>query len=122
MKINEIIVESGTTKMKPDQWAAMKSVSTFPDMNMNAGSQYLNYRFGLALAGAPDYPTKADTYIAGDPLLAPYTKEESAMIDYASQQVGGGKRETWTNDRSVEPLDVNKKSTVAPKKKNKYGV
>jgi len=109
-------------KMEPEHKAAIKNAVTFPDQNMSTGSAYKNYRFGIALAGAPDYPTKADNYIAGDPLLAPYTKEEMDIINYASQQVGDGSKQTWSNGRSQEMDNVHKISPVAPKKKNKYGV
>jgi hypothetical protein len=79
---------------------------------------------GIALAGAPDYPTKqsAENWIGGDPLFAPYSDEENDMLDAAAKQVGGGKRQTWSNNRSLETADVNKVSTVAKIKKNKYGV
>jgi hypothetical protein len=93
-------------------------------MNQSTGSAYLGYRMGVALAGAPDYPTKieADNWIGGDPLLSPYTDEENEMINQAAKQVGGGKRQTWSNNRSLETADVNKTSTVAKPKRNKYGV
>ena len=110
------------SKMEPSHKAAIKNAVTFPDQNMSTGSAYKNYRFGIALAGAPEYPTKADNYIAGDPLLAPYTKEEMDIINYASQQVGDGSKQTWSNGRSQEMDNVYKTSPVAPKKKNKYGV
>jgi hypothetical protein len=124
MKVLEIITEGGMKKMDKTQKAAMKNPTTFPSMNMNSGSQYLGYRMGIALAGAPDYPTKqeADNWIGGDPLLSPYTDEENEMINAAAKQVGGGKRQTWSNNRSQETADVNKVSTVAKPKRNKYGV
>ena len=86
MKILEIITESGKKggmkKINPSQKAAMKNASTLPALNMNSGSMYLNYRMGVALAGAPDFPTKmeADNWIAGDPLLSTYTDEEFEMF------------------------------------------
>ena len=127
MKVLEIITEAGKggmQKIDKTQKAAMKSPTTFPSMNMNYGSQYLAYRMGLALAGAPDYPTKAeaDNWIGGDPLLSPYTDEENEMINAAAKQVGGGKRQTWANNRRQETADVNKTSAVAKPKRNKYGV
>jgi hypothetical protein len=110
--------------ISPEQKAAMLNASTLPALNMATGSQYMNYRMGIALAGAPEYPTKqeADNWIGGDPLLAPYTDEENDMINAAAKQVGGGKRQTWSNNRSLETADVNKTSTVAKPKKNKYGI
>ncbi len=122
MKLKEIIVEGGTSKMSADQQAAMKNAQTFPSLNMSTGSSYMNYRMGIAMAGAPDYPTKADNFIGGDPLLGAYTEEEQKIINYAAQQVGAGKSQNWSGDRSKETADVNKTSTVAKIKKNKYGV
>lgn len=122
MKINEIITESGMLPVDKDKKGAMKNLTTFPDQNMSTGSAYKNWRFGLALAGAPDFPTKADNWIGGDPLLAPYTKEEMDIINYASQQVGDGSKQVWSNSRSKEMDNVQKVSPVAKPAKNKYGV
>jgi len=114
----------GMQKIHPHQKAAIRNATTYPQQNMSTGSSYLNYRMGIALAGAPDYPTKieADNWIGGDPLFAPYTEEENDMLDAAAKQVGGGKRQTWSNDRSLETADTNKTSAVAKIKKNKYGI
>jgi hypothetical protein len=125
MRAKQFIKEHGGTQaMHGHHKAAIKNATTFPAMNMSTGSQYLGYRMGVALAGAPDYPTKieADNWIGGDPLLAPYTEEENEMINAAAKQVGGGKRQTWSNNRSLETADVNKLSAVAKPKKNKYGI
>jgi hypothetical protein len=118
----EILRESGTLKPTADQKASMINATTFPDQNMSTGSAYKNWRFGIALAGAPEYPTKADNWIGGDPLLAPYTKEEMDIINYASQQVGDGSKQTWTNSRSQEMDNIQKVSPTAKPNKNKYGV
>ena len=124
MKILDIITEGGTKPIHPHHKAAIKNATTFPSMNQSTGSAYMGYRMGIALAGAPEYPTKqeADNWIGGDPLLAPYTDEENDMINAAAKQVGGGKRQTWSNNRSLETADVNKTSPVAKRKKNQYGV
>jgi hypothetical protein len=84
----------------------------------------MNYRMGIALAGAPDYPTKmeADNWIGGDPLLSTYTDVEMEMINKAAAQVGAGVPQKWSSKRSEEVPSVNKTSIVAKKKKNKYGV
>lgn len=116
--------KGGMQKMKPDQKNAMMNATTMPDLNQATGSAYLNYRMGLALAGAPTYPTKmeADNWIGGDPLLATYTEEEFEMIRAATKQVGGGNLENWSGKRSKEVSDVNKNSPVAKIKRNKYGI
>jgi hypothetical protein len=114
----------GMKKIDPAQKAAMKNASTLPGLNMSTGSQYMNYRMGIALAGAPDYPTKqeADNWIGGDPLISSYTEEEFEMVKAAAKQVGAGTIQNWSGNRSKEVADVNKTSTVAKIKKNKYGV
>ena len=127
MKVLEIITEAGKGGMKKinkTQKAAMKNASTLPALNMNSGSMYLNYRMGVALAGAPDFPTKmaADNWIGGDPLLSTYTDEEFEMIKAAAKQVGAGTIQNWTGKRSEEVANVNKNSPVPKKRKNQYGV
>jgi hypothetical protein len=118
--------ESGTKNIDKTQKAAIKNAITIPALNMSTGSggAYMNYRMGIALAGAPDYPTKmeADNWIGGDPLLSTYTEEEFNMIKAAAAQVGAGTIQDWSGNRSVEVADVNKTSAVAKIKRNKYGI
>lgn len=113
-----------TAKLDKSYKASMKNMTTLPDQNSSSGSSYLNYRMGIALAGAPDYPTKmaADSWLGGDPLISTYTDEEFEMVKKAAEQVGGGRIENWSGDRSKEMADTNKTSAVAKVKKNKYGV
>lgn len=135
MKINEIINEGtvtgsgshaqGDTQLPTEEEAAaLQNAQTFPNLNQSTGSAYMNYRFGLALAGAPNYPTKmeADNWIGGDPLLTTYTDVEQEMVNAAALQVGAGSSQKWTDQRSKEIPGVNKQSVIAKKKKNKYGV
>lgn len=134
MKVRDIIAENTSgagykTKgkmmpMDPTQKAAMKNATTMPALNQSHGSAYTGFRFGLALAGAPTYPTEmaADTWLGGDPLISTYTDEEFEMVKKAAAQVGAGTIQNWSGDRSKEVADVNKTSTVAKPKKNKYGV
>lgn len=110
--------------MDPTMKAAMKDASTIPGLNQAHGSAYTGWRFGLALAGAPTFPTEmeADSWLGGDPLLEPYTDVEFDMIKKAAQQVGAGTIQNWSGNRSKEVADVNKTSTVAKIKRNKYGI
>lgn len=114
----------GMKKPSEDAKESMMNASTLPDLNQSTGSAYLNYRMGIALAGAPNFPTKmeADNWIGGDPLLSTYTDVEWDMIVAASKQVGGGTIQNWSGKRSKEVADVNKTSPVSKPKKNKYGV
>ena len=135
MKITEIITEGtltaqgtqarGETKDIDDEHeAALQNAQTYPNLNQSTGSAYMNYRLGIALAGAPTFPTKmeADNWIGGDPLLTTYTDVEQEMVNAAALQVGAGKSEKWSNKRSQEIAGVNKQSIVSKPKKNKYGV
>jgi hypothetical protein len=135
MKVTEIISEGttnaqgnkakGHTKPLDKRYkASMKNMSTLPDANQSTGSAYLGWRMGIALAGAPDYPTKmaADSWLGGDPLISTYTEEEYEMVKAAAKQVGAGTIQNWSGNRSKEIADVNKTSTVAKPKRNKYGV
>lgn len=125
MKIKDIISESGGMKPIDDEKkAALQNAQTFPTLNMSTGSAYMNYRMGIAMAGAPTYPTKmeADNWIGGDPLLTAYTEVEQDMVNAAAMTVGAGKGQKWSNKRSEEIAGVNKQSIVAKPKKNKYGV
>lgn len=116
--------KGGTMKIDKEFKASMQNATTIPGLNQAHGSAYTGYRFGLALAGAPTYPTKmeADTWIAGDPLLSTYTEEEFEMVAAAAKQVGAGTIENWSGKRSQEMADTQKTSPVAKPKKNKYGV
>lgn len=116
--------KGGTKNIDNEKKAAMKNATTIPGLNMSTGSQYKNYRMGIALAGAPDYPTKmaADNWIGGDPLISSYTEEEFEMVKAAALQVGAGTIENWSGKRSEEMADVNKTSAVAKPKRNKYGI
>lgn len=128
MKIRDIITEAdhhaNLKDIPGDQVAALKGAVSIPGISQNKsnGSPYTQYRFGLALAGAPDFPTKAAGAVAGDPLLCTYTDEELDMINHAADQVGAGHVRRLTNNRSEELSNTGKTSPVPTRKKNKYGV
>ena len=123
LKIRELISEgNGTDKIANDAKLATKGLVTTPAANNNAGDAYKSYRMGLALAGAPEYPTKAESEIGGDPLLSTYTDAEWDMVKYAAKQAKAGPLKRLSNKRSEEMPDVNKSSPVAKPKKNKYGI
>jgi hypothetical protein len=127
MRAKEFIKEAKKGEMqeiKPEHKAGLKNAMTIPSMNPSTGSAYLGWRMNIALAGAPDYPTKmeADNWIGGDPLISTYTEEEYEMVKAASLAVGGGTIQNWSGKRSEEIPGINKTSTVAKVKRNKYGI
>lgn len=117
MRAHEFISEArkgGMKKIHKTQKAAIKNAMTFPSMNQSTGSAYMNYRMGIAMAGAPDYPTKmeADNWIGGDPLLSTYTDVEMDMVRAAAATVGAGMAQNWSGKRSEEIPSTNKTSPV----------
>jgi cobalamin biosynthesis protein CobD/CbiB len=125
MRAKEFIIENGgMKKIDPVIKAAMKNAITHPKLNQSTGSAYMGYRMGIALAGAPDYPTKmeADNWIGGDPLISTYTEEEYKMVMAAANVVGAGHGQNWSGKRSEEIPGINKTSPVAKIKRNKYGI
>jgi hypothetical protein len=121
-EVEQMIAEGKMKPMPKSHKAAMKNVVTFPDLNMSTGSAYLQYRFGIALAGSPDQPMPTDNYIGGDPMLTTYAQEEMDIIKNAAKQMGVDYDRNWSGPKSKELDKVNKSSVVAPRKKNKYGV
>ena len=85
-----------------------------PDISQTkqGGSPYTQWRFGIAMAGAPHYPTPPAGAFAGDPLLATYTDVDLEIINAAAKSVGAGEVKQLTNNRSHEPDYVNKDSPV----------
>ena len=129
MKIRDIITEADSTanfRNMQDQSAvaAIKGAISIPGISMNKsnGSSYAQYRFGIAMAGAPDFPTAAAGAVAGDPLLTTYTDEELEMVNAAAKMVGAGPIKRLSNNRSQELSNTGVVSPVAQPKKNKYGV
>ena len=131
MRASEFINESASTDSKPDMskaakdhGASIKGAMSIPSISMNKsnGSSYLQYRFGIAMAGAPEFPTQAAGAFAGDPLLSSYTDEELEIVNFAAKQVGAGHVKRLSSNRSDELSNTNTTSPVAKPKKNKYGV
>lgn len=96
--------------------SAIKGAISMPDISQNkqGGSPYTQWRFGIAMAGSPDYPTPPASATAGDPLLATYTDEELEIVNRAAQFVGAGEIKKLTDNRSREMDEVNKSSPVKP--------
>lgn len=122
IELDGLVKESSVKKLSNTAKNSIKGAVTTPEANNNAGDAYKSYRFGLAMAGAPEYPTKAESEIGGDPLLTTYTDEEWNMVQYAAKQANVGPLKRLSSNRSVELSDTNKKSAIVPAKRNKYGI
>jgi len=107
-------VPASGRKLPNHQAAGMKGLISMPDISMTkqGGSPYTQWRFGIAMAGAPDYPTEPAGAFAGDPLLATYTDADMDIINAAAKAVGAGRINKITDNRSREHEAVNKASPV----------
>lgn len=107
-------VPADSHKLPQSQIAALKGAISMPDISMTkqGGSPYTQWRFGIAMAGAPDYPTEPAGAFAGDPLLATYTDEDLEKVNAAAKAVGAGRVSKLTDNRSTEADWVNKQSPV----------
>ena len=107
-------IHASSKKLAKSQYSAIKGAISMPDISQNkqSGSPYMQWRFGIAMAGAPDYPTEPAGAFAGDPLLATYTDVDLEIINAAAKSVGAGAVNKLTDNRSTEPDYVHKISPV----------
>ena len=107
-------VPANAQKLPKSQHSALKGAISMPDISSNkqGGSPYTQGRFGIAMAGAPDYPTPPAGAFAGDPLLATYSDVEMDIINAAAKSVGAGRVNKLTDNRSTEADYVNTTSPV----------
>ena len=107
-------VPAMASKLPKSQVSAMKGVLSMPDISHNkqGGSAYTQWRFSVALAGAPDYPTDPAGAFAGDPILTTYSDVELEMINAAAKAVGAGRVNKLTDNRSTEHDAVHKVSPI----------
>ena len=107
-------VPASAKKMPNHHATAMKGMISMPDISMTkqGGSPYTQWRFGIAMAGAPDFPTPPAGAFAGDPLLATYTDVDLDIINAAAKSVGAGRVTKLTDNRSTEHEGVYTTSPV----------
>lgn len=107
-------VPANSDKLPKSQVSAIKGAISMPDISQvkQGGSPYAQWRFGIAMAGAPDYPTEPAGAFAGDPLLATYSDAELKIINSAAKMIGAGEVKKLTDNRSTEHEGVNKVSPV----------
>lgn len=107
-------VPANPRKMPKSHRSALKGMISMPDISQNkqGGSPYTQWRFSIAMAGAPDYPTEPAGAFAGDPLLATYSDVDMDIINSAAKSVGAGRVTKLTDNRSTEADYVNTTSPV----------
>jgi hypothetical protein len=107
-------VPANADKLPKSHKSAIKGAISMPDISQTkqGGSPYTQWRFGIAMAGAPDFATPPAGAFAGDPLLATYTDEDLKIINAAAKSVGAGEVKKLTDNRSTEAEHVHKVSPV----------
>ena len=107
-------VPANAAKLPKSHRSALKGAISMPDISQTkqGGSPYTQWRFGIAMAGAPDYPTPPAGAFAGDPLLATYSDVDLEKVNAAAKAVGAGEVKKLTDNRSTEADYVHKVSPV----------
>jgi len=109
-------VPANGAKLKKSQQSAMKGLISMPDISQNkqGGSPYMQWRFGIAMAGAPEYETEPAGAFAGDPLLATYSDADLDIVNAAARMIGAGEVRKITDNRSHEADWVQRTSPIRP--------
>jgi hypothetical protein len=107
-------------KLSKGSTDAVPGMSAWPALNNN-NNPYNAYRFGIAMAGAPDIKTDKKGPNGGDFITMSYTDGDDEILNSAAKQMGISSS-TIASKKSKETDDVHKVSPVANKKRNRYGI
>lgn len=107
------------TKLRKDAKNATPNEKIHPTLNNS--NPYHSYRFGVALASAPDHDFDKDGPIGQHFITVGYSDADDEIIKKAEAAIGA-KGNSITTIGSEELGDINTCSPVAKPKKNKYGV
>ena len=124
MKIKEVISEGGTGSLTTGVARAMPTTWSLPGLPNQ--DPYLQYRMGLAMADTrAGEPYETQSAFGENMSIVSYTDADNETVKKALKLMGGdyakGARSISTR-KSEEAPDVNKTSTTAKPKRNKYGV
>jgi len=118
MRAKEFIAEEATA-FSVDVQNALPNVRIHPDLDNS--SPYKAYRYGIAMAGAPNNQGDPLAGIGQKMITVGYTDADDAIIASADKFMSS-KSKPITSKGSQELKDTNKTSPVAKVKRNKYGV
>lgn len=107
MKITEIISEG---KLRKGAQAATPDMKTWPALDNN-NSPYAAYRFGIALAVAPEREMDKDGPIGGQFTTIGYSSADDEILQAAAKSMGVSSKQQ-TEKGSYELDSVNKSSPV----------
>ena len=113
MKIRELmesIDAAGGKGMSHDQYNAIPNAHFFPDLDNSSG--YKAYRYGVAMAGMPDYPMDLASPTGLKTVTVGYSDADDIIIDSTSKLFGAQKIRL-TPKGSTEPPDTNIQSPTS---------
>jgi len=118
MKIYEIISESKEKKLSKNSRQSAVHAKQFQGIDQ----YYQMYRFGIAMAGAPDEDSPTEGPAKDVPAVWMYTDVDEEIVNKAAKNQGISGKTIVPRGPSAELEFVNKTSPVAKSKRNKYGV
>ena len=119
MRAREFITESGTGHLLPDQADAMPATYVIPELPNQ--DPYLQYRFGVALAGAKGRVMREKDGVSSmtrtsafgeNEIVVSYGHDVGPYIDDALKQMGLSGKKMISTPTSIETNDVGKTSPV----------
>jgi hypothetical protein len=114
----EFIIESDRLRRSAE--AAIPDAHFYPALDNS--SPYSSYRYGIALAGSPDYPMDKNGPTQSKLVTLAYTDGDAEIINKANKTMGV-KSKALTSKRSRESATVDANSSpVARSKRNRHGV
>lgn len=108
------------SKLRKGSSDALPGMNSWPALNNN-NNPYNAYRFGIAMAGAPESKTDKHGPNGGDFITMSYTDGDDKILKAAAKQMGI-KSSSVASKKSTESTDVHKTSSVAKIKRNRYGI
>jgi hypothetical protein len=118
MRAKEFIIEAD--KLRRSAEAAIPDAHFYPALDNS--SPYASYRYGVALAGSPDYPMDKNGPTQSKMVTLAYTDGDAEIINRTNKLMGvKGKALTSKKSHESSTVDANN-SPVAKPKRNRYGV
>lgn len=113
MKINEVITEGAQGKLKKSARASIPDLQAYTDLDNN-NHPYLAYRFGIALAGAPNVTMDRKGPIGSQFATIAYSDGDELILD-AAKRMMHVKSTQKTSRNSEEISGINTTSPITPK-------
>ena len=119
MRAKEFINESSTQKLLPDQADALPATYAIPELPNQ--DPYLQYRFGVAIAGAKGAKQRAQDNVPSpeaktawgeNEIVVSYGHDAGEYIDDALKTMGLKGKRLISTATSTETSDVTKKSPI----------